>query len=96
VDGIGADEMTGTEAPPSPCYATRGRGRRVRYSPKRREALWKAVRAAEEEAMRSCESARDRPRAVREAKLRVLEEYGVLFMTRGGVPYRRGEAEITS
>jgi hypothetical protein len=69
---------------------------RVRYSPGRREALWLAVRAAEEEAMRSCESARDRPLAVREAKLRVLEEYGVLFRTRGGVPYRRGEAEIIS
>ncbi|MCC7171214.1 MAG: DDE-type integrase/transposase/recombinase [Planctomycetes bacterium] len=76
--------------------AERDRGRRVRYSPERREALWKAVRAAEEEAMRSCVSARDRPRAVREAKLRVLKEYGVLFRTRGGVPDRRGEAEIIS
>ena len=69
---------------------------RVRYSPGRREALWLAMRAAEEETMRTCESARDRPRAVREAKLRVLEEYGVLFRTRGGVPDRRGEAEIIS
>jgi hypothetical protein len=76
--------------------AERDRDPRVRYSPGHREALWLAVRAAKEEAMRNCESARDRPLAVREAKLRGLEEYGVLFRTRGGVPYWRGEAEIIS
>lgn len=76
--------------------AEHDRDARVRYSPGRREALWLAVRAAEEEAMRSCESARERPLAVREAKLRGLEEYGVHFRTRGGVPYRSGEVEIIS
>lgn len=57
----------------------------MRYSPGRREALWQAACSAAAAARSGCVRARDRPRAVRDATLKVLVEAGVLVMTLGGV-----------
>ena len=59
------------------------------YSRVDRKAFYEAVRCAVREAVQGCPNDRERRKAEREAILCVLEDFALLFRTRGGAPLRR-------
>jgi hypothetical protein len=69
---------------------------RVRYTPEQRERVWRAVCAAQQAARTRHADRRERAWAVREVTLCVLEQFGLLYRTRGGVRIQRVIPEIVS